>query len=80
MSHAEIVSRRLWSDWFFERVPLPPALLGALLSAALLLVLVLLATAVGAFDRFAAEGIAWWQDRDGRVSVLVSLLAMRFGR
>ena len=23
MSHAEIVSRRLWSDWFFERMPLP---------------------------------------------------------
>ena len=76
MSHAaEIVSRRLWSDWIFERVPLPPALLGALLSAVLIGLLVLLAAALGAFDRLAAEGIAWWQDRDGRVSVLVSLLA-----
>ena len=23
MSHAEPISRRLWSDWIFERVPLP---------------------------------------------------------
>src|SRR5688572_3050409 len=75
MSHAEIVSRRLWSDWFFEHVPLPPALFGALLSAALLGLLALLALALGAFDRLAEEGLAWWQDRDGRVSVLVSLLA-----
>jgi len=75
MSHAEIVSRRLWSDWFFERVPLPPALFGVLLSIALLGLLVLLAFATNAFDRLAAEGLAWWQDRDGRVSVLVSLLA-----
>jgi hypothetical protein len=75
MSHAEPVSRRLWSDWFFERVPLPPALFGALFAAALLAVLALLALATGAFDRLAAEGLAWWQDRDGRVSVLVSLLA-----
>jgi len=75
MSHAESVSRRLWSDWFFERVPLPPALFGALLSAALIGVLALLAGATGAFDRLAAQGIAWWQDRDGRVSVLLSLLA-----
>ena len=75
MSHAEIVSRRLWSDWFFERVPLPPALFGALLSALLIGLLALLAAATGAFESFAAQGIAWWQDRDGRVSVLVSLLA-----
>jgi hypothetical protein len=75
MSHAEIVSRRLWSDWFFERMPLPPALFGALLSSALLGLLVLLAFTTGAFDRLAAQGLAWWQDRDGRVSVLVSLLA-----
>jgi hypothetical protein len=78
MSHAEIVSRRLWSDWFFERVPLPPALFGALLSAALIVLLVLLAFATGAFERFAERGIAWWQDRDGRVSVLLTLLAGTF--
>jgi hypothetical protein len=41
----------------------------------LLALLAVLASAMGAFDRLAAEGIAWWQDRDGRVSVLVSLLA-----
>jgi hypothetical protein len=75
MSHAEPVTRRLWSDWFFERVPLPPALFGTLLAAALLALLALLAAATGAFDRLAAEGLAWWQDRDGRVSVLLSLLA-----
>src|SRR6185503_12023311 len=75
MSHAEPVSERLWSDWLFERVPLPPALFGALLSAALLGLLALLAVATGWLDRLAAEGLAWWQDRDGRVSVLVSLLA-----
>jgi hypothetical protein len=75
MSHAEIVSRRLWSDWFFDRVPLPPALFGALLSAALIGLLALLAAALGSFDRLAAQGTAWWQDRDARVSVLMSLLA-----
>ena len=31
MSHVEPVSQRLWSDWFFERVPLPPGLFGALI-------------------------------------------------
>jgi hypothetical protein len=65
----------LWSDWFFERVPLPPALFGALLACALLGLLALIAVATGALDRLAAQGLAWWQDRDGRVSVLVSLLA-----
>ena len=75
MSHAEPVSRRLWSDWLFERVPLPPALFGALLAAALLGLLALLAVATGALDRLAAEGIAWWQDRDGRGRVLLALLA-----
>jgi hypothetical protein len=39
MSHAEIVSRRLWSDWFFERVSLPPALFGALLATGLVALL-----------------------------------------
>src|SRR5262245_25692419 len=75
MSHAEPVSERLWSDWFFERVPLSPAWFGVLLSAVLLGLLVLLAFATGAFDSLAAQGRTWWQDRDGRVSVLVSLLA-----
>jgi hypothetical protein len=75
MSHAEPVSERLWSDWFFERVPLPPALFGALVAAGLLGLLALLAVATGSFEHLAAEGLAWWQDRDGRVSVLVSLLA-----
>jgi hypothetical protein len=75
MSHAEPVPGRLWSDWFFERVPLPPALFGALLAAALLGLLALVASTTGALDRLAAQGLEWWQDRDGRVSVLVSLLA-----
>jgi len=75
MSHAEPVSRRLWSDWLFERVPLPPVVFGALLAAALLGLLALLAVATGALDRLAAEGSSWWQDRDGRVAALLALLA-----
>src|SRR5262245_3289314 len=75
MSHAEPVSRRLWSDWFFERMPLPPALFGALLASALIALLALLADFTGAFDRLASRGLAWWQSRDGRISVLVALLA-----
>ena len=75
MSHAEPVSQRLWSDWFFERVPLPPAVFGAALTAVLLGLLALLAVATGALDRLAAEGSAWWQDRDFRVAALLALLA-----
>src|SRR5262245_47008818 len=75
MSHAQPVSRRLWSDWFFERVPLPPALFGALVAAGLIGLLALLAVATGAFERLAVRNLAWWQSRDGRIAVLVSLLA-----
>src|SRR5262245_33525303 len=75
MSHAEPVSQRLWSDWFFERVPLPPALFGALLAAVLLGLLALLAVATGAFDRLAARDLTWWQSRDGRIAVVVALMA-----
>ena len=75
MSHAEPVSERLWSDWLFERVPLPPALFGALLASTLLGLLALLAVATGAFDRLAVRGLAWWQSRDGRIAVLLTLLA-----
>ena len=75
MSHAEIVSRRLWSDWFFERVSLPPALFGALLATGLVALLAALAVVTGAFDRLAVRNLAWWQSRDGRIAVLVSLLA-----
>src|SRR5258705_1116868 len=75
MSHAEIVSRRLWSDWFFERVPLPPALFGALLAAGLIGLLAALAVVTGAFDRLAVRNLTWWQSRDGRIAVLVALLA-----
>ena len=75
MSHAEPFSRRLWSDWFFERVPLPPALLGALLAAGLVGLLALLALATGAFDRLLERNLAWWQSRDGRIAVILALLA-----
>jgi hypothetical protein len=64
----------LWSDWLFERVPLAPALFGTLVAAALVCVLALLGAATGAFDRLAEQHVTWWQDRDGRVSVLLTLL------
>ena len=72
MSHAEIVSRRLWSDWFFERVSLPPALFGALLATGLVALLAALAVVTGAFDRLAVRNLAWWQSRDGRIAVPIS--------
>jgi hypothetical protein len=75
MSHAEPVSRRLWSDGFFARVPLPPALFGVLVAAGLVGLLAVLAVATGAFDRLAVRHLAWWQSRDGRIAVLVALLA-----
>ena len=75
MSQAEPLSQRLWSDWLYERLPLPPVLSGAVLAAALLALLSGLAYATGGFDRLAAKGLAWWQDRDGRLAALVALLA-----
>jgi len=77
MSHAESVSRRLRSDGFFERVPLLPALFGALLAAAVIGLLAGLATATGALDHLAARGLAWWQSRDGRIAGRLSLVAGR---
>jgi hypothetical protein len=75
MSHAEPISRRLWSDWFFERVPLPPALFGALLAAVLLALLAWLGVASGELDRLARKGVMWWQSRDGRIASLLAVIA-----
>ena len=75
MSHAEPISRRLWSDWFFERVPLPPALLGALIAVVMLALLAWIGVASGELDRLAHKGVAWWQHRDGRIPLLLAIVA-----
>lgn len=75
MSSVEPVSRELWSDWFYDRVRLPPAMSGAILAAALLALLAVLGWATGALDQLAAQGLSWWQSRDGRLASLLALLA-----
>jgi hypothetical protein len=71
----EPFSRRLWSDWIYERAALPTPLPGALLFVALLALLIPLASATGAFAHLADQGLSWWESRDGRLAALLTLLA-----
>jgi hypothetical protein len=71
----EPVSRRLWSDWFYERIALPTLLPGALLACALLTLLVVLGSVSGSFELLAEAELAWWESRDGRIAALLALLA-----
>jgi hypothetical protein len=75
VSQVEPASRRLWSDPVFERLPLPGPLPGLLLIGALLGVLAVLASATGALAHLEEQHLAWWQSRDGRLAILLVLLA-----
>jgi hypothetical protein len=75
VSQVQPASRRLWSDWVFERVPLPTPLPGLLLIGGLLVVLFVLGRATGALAHLEEQGISWWQSRDGRIATLLVLLA-----
>jgi hypothetical protein len=75
VSETEPASRRLWTDGFYLRIGWPTPLPGVVLSAALLLSLVALASGTDGFGRLEAEGLAWWQSRDARIGALLALLA-----
>ena len=75
MSDAEPVSRRLWTDGFYRRLGWPTPIPGMVLAGSLLLSLVALGSLAGGFARLEAEGLAWWESRDGRIGVLLALLA-----
>lgn len=68
------VSRRLWTDWLYERVGMPTPFLGIGIAGLLLLTLFLIGSLGGGFERLEVEGLAWWESRDGRVGVLIALL------
>ncbi|MEM7413617.1 MAG: hypothetical protein AAF430_25515 [Myxococcota bacterium] len=70
------VAGRLWSDGFYGRIPLPPLAVGALCAALLVGILTLAAEWSGAFEVLASRGLSWWQHRDGRIAVLLALLAV----
>lgn len=76
MEQADTVSRQGWSERVFAAAPLPPSLLGAGLAVASVLLLVGLAWAVGDLATLTEQGGPWWQNRDARLAVLVSVLAV----
>ena len=76
MSPARSASARLWTDPLYERVPAPPMVLALLGATALLLLLTLLADVTGGLDELDERGLSWWQHRDGRLGVLVALMAI----
>ena len=69
------VAGRLWSDGFFDRIPLPPLVVGALFVTFLVGLMTLIAEWSGSFDELAARGLSWWEHRDGRIAVLIAILA-----
>ena len=61
-------------DRLLDRIPLSPFWVASLGSAALLAVFVGLAAATGDLARLLAGEGNWWQNRDARLAVLLSLL------
>ncbi|UCE86201.1 MAG: hypothetical protein JSU66_00175 [Deltaproteobacteria bacterium] len=68
-------SRDSWLDRFFDRIPVAPVWVGAGLSLALIGLFLALVTATGDLARFLEGQEAWWEARDGRLGVLLALLA-----
>jgi hypothetical protein len=75
MTAAHPPSRRSLNERFFDALPFAPAWLaagGALLLLSLFLVMLYLS---GDLGRFMETDTPWWRDRDGRLGVLLALLA-----
>ncbi len=76
MSHAGVErgSARPWTDRAFEAIPLAPIWVSAVLALALVGLFVLTVYATGEFAEFMKRDIRWWEERDGRLGVLIALL------
>jgi hypothetical protein len=75
MTVAQPPSRRSLNERMFDALTFAPAWLAA--GGALLLLCLFLAmvSVSGDLSRFIADGTPWWRDRDGRLGVLLALLA-----
>lgn len=75
MDHAGIVPRRVLSERLFEATPLSPAALAGTLAAALVGLLLLMGWLTGDLALLSRDSVPWWQNRDARLAVVVSLFA-----
>jgi hypothetical protein len=62
------------SDRLYDRIPLSPFWTGTLVAAALLFTLIAITVATGDLARLFAREEDWWNNRDARVTVLLSVL------
>lgn len=67
--------QRTWNDRLFGALPLPPIAIAAGLALLFLLLLFATVQATGDWAIFMQRDRPWWQDRDGRLAVLLVLLA-----
>ncbi len=76
MSHAGVErgSARPWTDRAFEAIPIAPIWVSTVLALALIGLFALTIYATGEFADFMEQDIRWWQQRDGRLAILVALL------
>jgi hypothetical protein len=64
-----------WSERVFEVAPVSPAALGVGIGVALVALFFALVAATGDLGRFLESDRRWWEDRDGRLGVLLAALA-----
>ncbi len=64
-----------WNDRIFGSIPLPPMLIAAGLALTILSLFVATTFAAGDLSRFMEQDTRWWQDRDVRLAVLLTLIA-----
>ncbi len=69
------MERSSWNDRAFGSIPLPPMTVAAGLALTLLCLFLATVFATGDLVRVMEQETQWWQDRDGRLAVLLALLA-----
>jgi hypothetical protein len=76
VAHAETAEPpRTLATRLFDAAPVTPLLAGVALAALLLGLLLAVAWLSGDLDRLASKPEPWWQNRDARLAILVSMLA-----
>ena len=77
MSQASVErgSARPWTERAFDAIPLAPIWVSTVLALALIGLFALTVYATGEFAEFMKQDIRWWEQRDGRLAILVALLA-----